>query len=87
MRKRQMINFDSMKQAHKILGYVLITAVVFGIMSFTLHVQQTKVYKLELTSQEVQIIYDALGELPAKTSEGIRMKIAKQVNEQNTPAK
>jgi hypothetical protein len=82
-----MINFDSMKQTHKILGYALIMAVVFGIMSFTLHVQQTKVYKLDLTSQEVQIIYDALGELPAKTSEGIRMKIAKQVNEQNTPAK
>lgn len=82
-----MINFDTMKQTHKILGYALITAVVFGIMSFTLRVQQTKVYKLELTPQEVQIIYDALGELPAKTSEGIRMKIAKQVNEQNTPAK
>jgi hypothetical protein len=76
-----------MKQTHKILGYAFITAVVFGIMSFTLHVQQTKVYKLDLTTQEVQIIYDALGELPAKTSEGIRMKIAKQVNEQNTPAK
>jgi len=76
-----------MKQTHKFLGYALITAVVFGIMSFTLRVQQTKVYKLELTTQEVQIIYDALGELPAKTSEGIRMKIAKQVNEQNNVTK
>jgi hypothetical protein len=87
MLKRQMIDFDIMKQTHKIFGYALITAVVFAIMSFTLRVQQTKVYKLELTPQEVQIIYDAMGELPAKTSEGIRMKIAKQVNEQNTPAK
>ena len=82
-----MINFDSMKQTHKILGFAFITAVVFGIMSFTLHVQQTKVYKLDLTTQEVQIIYDALGELPAKTSEGIRLKIAKQVNEQNNVTK
>jgi hypothetical protein len=55
-----------------------------ALMSFTLRVQQAKVYKLELTTQEVQIIYDALGEMPAKTSEGIRAKIAKQVNEQNT---
>jgi hypothetical protein len=45
---------------------------------------QQKTYKLDLSTQEVQIIYDALGEMPAKTSEGIRAKIAKQVNEQNT---
>lgn len=84
-----MINFDSMKQTHKTLGYLTIGAfllVVFTLtMSFT--VREQKTYKLELTTQEVQIIYDALGELPAKTSEGIRMKIAKQVNEQNTTAK
>jgi len=78
-----------MKQTHKTLGYLTIGAfllVVFTLtMSFT--VREQKTYKLDLTPQEVQIIYDALGELPAKTSEGIRMKIAKQVNEQNTPAK
>jgi hypothetical protein len=44
---------------------------------------QQKTYKLELTTQEVQVIYDALGELPAKVSEGIRAKVAKQVGEQN----
>jgi hypothetical protein len=84
-----MINFDTMKQTHKILGYLTIGAfllVVFTLtMSFTTREQKT--YKLDLSAQEVQIIYDALGELPAKTSEGIRMKIAKQVNEQNTTAK
>ena len=42
-----------------------------------------KSYKLELTAQEVQIIYDALGELPAKQTETIRFKLIQQVNEQN----
>jgi hypothetical protein len=68
----------------KTIGYAIIFVFVMALMSFTLRVQQAKVYKLELTTQEVQIIYDALGEMPAKTSEGIRAKIAKQVNEQNT---
>lgn len=42
-----------------------------------------KNYKLELTAQEVQIIYDALGELPAKQTEMIRYKLIQQVTEQN----
>jgi VanZ family protein len=46
-----------------------------------------KPYKLELTAQELQVVYDALGELPAKTSETIRMKIVQQVNQQNTTDK
>ena len=46
-----------------------------------------KSYKLELTAQELQVVYDALGELPAKTSETIRMKIVQQVNQQNTTDK
>ena len=46
-----------------------------------------KAYKLELTTQELQVVYDALGELPAKTSESIRMKIVQQVNQQNTTDK
>jgi hypothetical protein len=49
--------------------------------------KQTKSYKLELTAQEVQLVYDALGELPAKTSESVRLKIAKQVTEQNNVTK
>jgi hypothetical protein len=46
-----------------------------------------KAYKLELTAQELQVVYDALGELPAKTSETIRIKIVQQVNQQNTTDK
>ena len=46
-----------------------------------------KSYKLELTAQELQVVYDALGELHAKTSETIRIKIVQQVNQQNTTDK
>ena len=81
-----MINFTIMKTTHKVFGYLIITAFVLGLftlmMSFTIREQKT--YKLDMSTQEVQIIYDALGELPAKTTEGIRAKIIKQVNEQNT---
>jgi len=47
--------------------------------------QQQKSYTLTLTAQETQVVFDALGELPAKTSESIRAKIAQQVNQQNQP--
>ena len=45
--------------------------------------QQQKSYTLTLTAQETQVVFDALGELPAKTSESIRAKIAQQVTSQN----
>ncbi len=76
-----------MKNIDKKIGYVIIGTFLLGVftltMAFTMP-QQSKTYKLELTTQEVQVIYDALGELPAKVSEGIRAKVAKQVGEQNT---
>jgi hypothetical protein len=65
----------------KSIGYAIILVFIMGIFAFTM--PQQKTYKLELTTQEVQVIYDALGELPAKVSEGIRAKVAKQVGEQN----
>ena len=65
----------------KTIGYAIIFIFIMGIFAFTM--PQQKTYKLELTTQEVQVIYDALGELPAKVSEGIRAKVAKQVGEQN----
>jgi hypothetical protein len=66
----------------KSIGYAIIFVFIMGIFAFTM--PQQKTYKLELTTQEVQVIYDALGELPAKVSEGIRAKVAKQINDQNT---
>jgi hypothetical protein len=38
---------------------------IMALMSFE---PTPKAYKLELTAQELQVVYDALGELPAKTS-------------------
>ena len=56
---------------------------LIGIMALMSFQPTPKSYKLELTAQELQVVYDALGELPAKTSETIRMKIVQQVNQQN----
>lgn len=72
-----MTNFVSMKKA-----LTLIT--MMALMSFQ---PSPKSYKLELTAQEVQIIYDALGELPAKQTETIRFKLIQQVTEQNKQEK
>jgi hypothetical protein len=44
--------------------------------------QQTKVIKLEFSPEEVQIIFDALGELPAKKTEGLRAKIYNEATKQ-----
>lgn len=56
---------------------------LFAIMALMSFKPSPKSYKLELTAQEVQIIYDALGELPAKQTETIRFKLIQQVDEQN----
>ena len=75
-----------MKNIDKKIGYVIIGTFLLGVFTLTMAftMPQQKTYKLELTTQEVQVVYDALGELPAKVSEGIRAKVAKQVSEQNT---
>jgi len=67
---------------NNLIPSLLIFSLIICSIAFTMP-QQSKTYKLELTTQEVQVIYDALGELPAKVSEGIRAKVAKQVGEQN----
>lgn len=63
------------------------TLTLFAVMALMSFKPTPKAYKLELTAQELQVVYDALGELPAKTSETIRMKIVQQVNQQNTTDK
>lgn len=60
---------------------------LIGIMALMSFQPSPKSYKLELSAQEVQIIYDALGELPAKQTETIRYKLIQQVTEQNKPDK
>ena len=64
-----------MKKAAALLAIIALT-------SFSAP-QQAKEFTITLTAQETQIVFDALGELPAKVSEGIRVKIARQVQEQN----
>jgi VanZ family protein len=77
MPKPQMTKFVNMKKALTLIA-------IMALMSFE---PTPKAYKLELTAQELQVVYDALGELPAKTSETIRIKIVQQVNQQNTTDK
>ena len=49
----------------------------FTIMGFNTQKEKTEPkIKYEFTPAEVQLIYNALGELPAKQSEGLRAKIA-----------
>lgn len=64
----------------------LTTIGLIALMSFAPQ-EEPKTYKLQLTVQELQVVYDALGELPAKTSEVIRIKIVQQVNEQSKTEK
>jgi hypothetical protein len=58
----------------------------FFMMAF-MPAQEPKTYTLEFTAYEVNIIYEALGELPAKREEVIRFKIVQQVNAANEPMK
>lgn len=53
---------------------------IIGLLSF--NTQQPKTVTLTFTLDEVQIIYDALGELPAKKVEGLRNKIVIESNRQ-----
>jgi hypothetical protein len=64
-----------MKKAAAVAGAILM-------MAFT-PVKEPKTYTLEFTADEVNIIYEALGDLPAKKSEVIRYKLVQQVNTAN----
>ena len=61
----------------KKLSLLLIIPFVFA---FTSKVDKT--VKLELTVEEVQLVYNALGKLPAEQVEVLRMKIAMEANKQ-----
>ncbi len=66
------------------LGLTILAFIaIFSVMAWRTKDTQQKTYTLTLTAQEVQVVYDALGELPAKTTESIRGKIAQQVTSQN----
>jgi hypothetical protein len=49
--------------------------------------EEMKTLKLELTLEEVQYIFNCIGDRPMKECEGIINKIRTQVAEQEEPAK
>ena len=59
---------------------LLLTLSIFSLFGFT--TQETKTVKLELSVEEVNIIFEGLGELPAKKSEGLRAKIYQEAKKQ-----
>jgi hypothetical protein len=59
---------------------LLIALAAMMLLSFG--TQEEKKITLTFTVEEVQLIYDALGELPAKKVEGLRAKIAVEANKQ-----
>ena len=61
---------------------VILALLAFTLFSFT--TQTEKKITLSFSLEEVQTIYDALGELPAKKVEALRMKIATETNKQLT---
>ena len=68
---------------------ILALVVLLALFGFT--TAEEKTVKLELTVEEVNLIYAGLGELPAKVSEPLRYKIAteaqKQLNATQQPNK
>jgi len=59
-----------------------IIAAAIAFMAFV-PAEEPKTYTLQFTGDEVNVIYEALGELPAKKAEMIRFKLVQQVNAAN----
>ena len=64
----------------------IVALLTIGLFGFSQNTQEEQVVKLELTATEVNVIFQLLGEAPAKVSEGIRAKIAQQYQAQVKPA-
>ena len=65
------------------------TAIVAAILLFTLAAftpKEQKTYTLTLTPEETSLVFEALGELPAKRVEVLRMKILQEVEKQTPKA-
>lgn len=59
----------------------LLAISILALMSFKSQ-EEPKTVKLELTVEEVNLIFEGLGELPAKKSEGLRAKIYQEAKKQ-----
>lgn len=60
---------------------LLLTASIFALFGFKTQ-DEPKTIKLELSIDEVNLIFEGLGELPAKKSEGLRAKIYQETKQQ-----
>lgn len=58
----------------------VILALAILLMSFG--TQQPKTVSITFTVEEIQLVYDALGELPAKKVEVLRARIVSEANRQ-----
>ena len=59
---------------------IILLLVICSMFSFS--TQEPKTVTVKFTLEEIQIVYDALGELPAKKVEAIRGKIYYEVQRQ-----
>ena len=58
----------------------IITLLAFGLMAFT--TQDERKFTITFTVDELQLVYDGLGELPAKKVEQLRGKIVYETQRQ-----
>lgn len=69
-----------MKKSLLALSLILVFSIVI-LMSFRTK-EEPKTVKLELSVEEVNLIFEGLGELPAKKSEALRAKIYTEAKKQ-----
>lgn len=60
---------------------ILIAFALIGLLSFNTQ-EPAKTVTIKFTVDEIQIVFDALGELPSKKVETIRYKIVQEVQRQ-----
>lgn len=71
-----------MKNTTKIGLVICLLAFVFSSFAFKKNDEAPQTLKFEFTVEEVNVIFEGLGELPAKKSEGLRIKIYQAAQEQ-----
>jgi hypothetical protein len=60
---------------------IILAISLFTLFGFTTQ-QEPKIIKLELSVEEINLIFEGLGELPAKKSEGLRAKLYQEAKKQ-----
>ena len=67
---------------HKVNIMKKIFILLFAFALFSFNTQNEKKVTITFSVEEIQTVYDALGELPAKKVEALRMRIALEANKQ-----